>query len=151
MSARKSLFMGTTDVPAERSAGAITDLLVQGGAVRVSMQYAERKIVGIDFVFVHGKLEFPFTIPARVDVLFQKFWTERKYRESDRPQVMARAERVAWRQLFRWVEAQVALIETGMVSTVQVFTPYMLAEGNRTVFDLLMEQRQKLLPGASRS
>jgi hypothetical protein len=146
---KKTLFMGTTEVPAEQSAGSITSMLVQAGATKVSMKYLDRKIVGIEFYFQLGALEFPFEIPAKVSAIFDKLWAVRspQYRTNrDKVNVLAQAERIAWRQLFRWVEAQCALIETGMVSNVQVFTPYMLVENGRTVFDLVMEQRFKALP-----
>lgn len=147
--AKKTIFMGSTEVPPENSAGAITNLLVQAGATKVSMKYVERKIAGIEFHFQQGALEFPFQIPAKVYAIFDKLWKSRAPQnrsEADRARVFEQAERIAWRQLFRWVEAQVALIETGMVSNVQVFTPYMLVADGRTVFDLVIEQRFKALP-----
>lgn len=147
---RKSIFMENTEVPADRSAAAITSLLVQAGARSVEMQYDEnRKLNGIRFTFVHGALEFPFSIPARVSQLFDKMWKVRKNRWAvDKPRIMDQAERVAWRQLFRWVEAQVALIDTGMVSNVEVFTPYCVDRNGQTVFQLMMASRMKELPAA---
>ena len=146
---RKSLFMGTTDVPAERSAASIVSLLVAAGARSVNMRYSEqRKLSGIDFTFVEGKLEFPFSIPARIQQLFDKMLADRNRRSgrTDRNTIMEQAERVAWRQLFRWVEAQVALIETGMVSHVEVFTPYCIDRSGRTMFEAMMAARLKELP-----
>jgi len=146
---KKALFMGTTDVPVERSAGEITSKLVEAGATRVAAIYSDRKMAGIEFHFEQDRLEFPFQIPAKVSAIFDKLWSARSHLHkgpADRAILTAQAERIAWRQLYRWVEAQVALIETGMVSNIQVFTPYMLVAGGRTVFELVMEQRFKELP-----
>ena len=145
---RKPIFMENTEVPPDRSAGSIVSLLVSAGARSVNMRYDEtQRLCGIDFVFIQGTMQFPFSIPARVQQLFDKMWNARKNKwTSDKPKVEEQAERVAWRQLFRWVEAQVALIETGMVSNVEVFTPYCLDNNGRTVFEVMMASRLKELP-----
>ncbi len=150
MAQRKPIFMENTEVPPERSAASIVSLLVSAGARSVNMRYGEdQKLCGIDFTFMHGPLEFPFSIPARISQLFDRMWAARKNKYlSDKPKVLDQAERVAWRQLFRWVEAQVALIDTGMVSNVEVFTPYCINRDGRTVFELMMASRMKELPAA---
>jgi hypothetical protein len=142
----KSLFMERTEVSAERSAMAITKLLVDAGASSIRSHYEAGKIVGIEFVFRHGELSFPFEIPARVNLLFAKLLEHRPNTDPDK--LRPHAERVAWRQLFRWVEAQVALVDSGMVTNVEVFTPYMLAAPGRTVYDMVMEQKFLALPPA---
>ncbi|MDD4980682.1 MAG: hypothetical protein PHC54_05390 [Candidatus Omnitrophica bacterium] len=38
--------------------------------------------------------------------------------------IAQQAKRVAWRQILRWVEAQMALVETNMVKIQEVFMPY---------------------------
>ena len=48
------------------------------------------------------------------------------------------AARVSWRILKDWVEAQMALIDTGMVQMQEVFLPYMLADKEgRTVYEIM--------------
>ena len=39
------------------------------------------------------------------------------------------AIRTSWRTLKDWVEAQMALLETGMVTMDEIFLPYMLSGG----------------------
>lgn len=142
----KSMFMERTEVTAEKSAAAITQLLVAAGARSIRSHYGDGKIIAIEFTFVHGELTFPFEIPARVRLLFDKLLAQRPNTDPDklRPQ----AERIAWRQLYRWVEAQIALVESGMVTNVEVFTPYMLAAPGKTVYDLVVEQKFLALPPA---
>ena len=58
----------------------------------------------------------------------------------------AQAERTAWRQVLRWVEAQMAMIEAGMTQTHEVFMPYAVIPGSddKTMFQA-WESQQKLL------
>lgn len=55
------------------------------------------------------------------------------------------ARRVAWRQLYRWVQAQVALIQTGMVKTQEVFMPYLRTSTGQTVYELAEQRGFKLM------
>jgi len=59
------------------------------------------------------------------------------------------AERVAWRILKDWIEAQLALIATRMVSLDQVMLPYMLM-GEGTVYDLYRTQQLAITAGSDR-
>lgn len=54
------------------------------------------------------------------------------------------AQRVAWRIVKDWVEAQVALIQTEMVTLDQVMLPYMIGVGDKTIYELY--KARKLLP-----
>jgi len=151
-----TLFMQTTEVPAERSAAEITSLLVQSGARRISTDYAEAKVVGIHFVLTVANREFTFELPARVEPLYRLLVKQRPFNanfRSSRSQyeqdMQAMAERVGWRQLFRWVQAQLAMIQTGMVSSHEVFLPYLITGRNRTMLQEFEEKALKMLPEAS--
>lgn len=50
------------------------------------------------------------------------------------------ALRVAWRIVKDWVEAQLAIVETKMVKTEQVFLPYMM-NGNKTIYDSMVDSK----------
>jgi len=58
------------------------------------------------------------------------------------------AERVAWRIVKDWVEAQLAIIRTEMVTLDQVMLPYMRGEDGQTVYELYVN-RQLALPAGS--
>ena len=57
------------------------------------------------------------------------------------------ALRVAWRIVFYWVDAQMAILETQMVKMEQVFLPYMVMRNGRTLFDDMVKTGFKLLGG----
>ena len=56
------------------------------------------------------------------------------------------AKRVSWRQILRWVEAQLALTYTNMVKVEEVFLPYIQVnvEG-QTLFEKLENNKFKML------
>lgn len=56
----------------------------------------------------------------------------------------AQAERTAWRIVLSWVEAQIAIVESGMVSMEEVFLLYLLTDSKSTVRDHLPEMIQRL-------
>ena len=52
---------------------------------------------------------------------------------------------MAWRIIKDWVEAQMALLATGMVDLEEIFLPYMLS-GDRTLYQELMTRGFRALP-----
>lgn len=152
MSKPKSLFMETTAIPAARTAGEITSVLIAAGARQISMEYGEGgRVIGMNFTLLVGGLPYPFKLPVRTEAVHKIFrerrvqtmkWQARKFEAKDREQ----AERVAWRQLLRWVQAQMAMVDAGMAQTREVFAPYLLEPSGRTLFEYLEETRFKALP-----
>lgn len=139
----KRLFMESTEISAEKTAGEIASLLVGTGARQISMQYDERsRITGLAFAIGWGKEQMYFSLPVRTEPIFRaingrrpKETYQRGNREEWTERDRVQAERVAWRQLLRWTEAQLALIETGMVKAGEVFMPYMLDGKGQTMWE----------------
>lgn len=146
----KTLFMETTEVPCERTLAEITSRLVQAGANQITTNHENGRISGVTFAFRVGKNLIPFSLPVRTEPIFQILNRRRTYnRASMAPKDRQQAERVAWRQLLRWVEAQFALIQTGMVQTHEVFMPYQMAPDGRTMFQHFEERRMLEAPKES--
>ncbi len=143
-----TLHMETTKVAAEKTAREITELLARAGVSAVQTEYKEKKVVAMSFKCEVGGEEIPFRLPVRSDSLFTYFqnkrdgWKRADRAEKDREQ----AERVAWRQIFRWIQAQLALIETGMVKVQEVFLPYIQTGIGETLYDRLESSDFKALP-----
>jgi hypothetical protein len=51
------------------------------------------------------------------------------------------AERVAWRIVKDWVEAQMAILESEMVQMDEIFLPYMLNNQGHTVFEAYRDKQ----------
>ena len=64
--------------------------------------------------------------------------------DRDKQAMQEKAERVAWRQLLRWVQAQNAMIECGMVRPMEVFTAYWIPPGQtQTLIEGLLANQFK--------
>ena len=130
-----SVFMGTTKISAEKTAGEIIQVLVRSGARQIATEYsAAGKISGLRFMITADGAQLGFSLPVRTELLVRKL-------RNDKDQ----AERVAWRQLLRWTEAQLAMIEVGMVKPDEVYAPYMLHRDGRTLYQVLTATKFKAL------
>jgi len=131
----RGLYMGTTQISPEKTCSEIMQVLVKSGARQIASDYGPGgKINGLRFVIEVQGTHVGFELPVRVDPLMKRI--------GNRDQ----AERVAWRQLLRWTQAQMALIEVGMVRAEEVYAPYMLTPDGRTLYQMLTESKFKALP-----
>lgn len=71
-----------------------------------------------------------FKLPANIDA-FQTVLQKQKVK-FDREQ----ATKVAWRNIKDWIAAQMALLETAMVTFNKIFLPYMVDKTGKTVYQL---------------
>lgn len=141
----RRLYMETTTIPAERTAQEIHALLVEAGARQVLTEYNDkREITGIHFIMNVNNQSIPFQMPVRTEKLFDHFKAKRnKSRGHSKPSlevVLDKAKRVAWRQLLRWIEAQLAFIDSGMADTAEVFMPYLQTGPNETLYQRAISQ-----------
>jgi hypothetical protein len=151
---KRMLYTETTEIAAQKTAGEITDLLVRHGATGIALEYRDQKIVGLKSAFPVKGIVVPFFLPGRVEPVFKVLNGRRakeSWRRGSQQQMAAKdrdqAERVAWRQLLRWVQAQVAMIDTGTVETVEVFMPYIHGRHGRTLFEEFKDSgMKKMLP-----
>lgn len=131
----------TTKVDVYTTIGAIQGCLVKHGARKIMQDYdnegkPQALCFSIDTKFGMRGIK----LPANVDAV-HKVLTKQKVK-CDREQ----AERVAWRILKDWVEAQMAILESEMVQMDEIFLPYMIAKDNRTAYELYTNNQ--LLIGA---
>ncbi len=138
------LYMETTKIPAEKTAQEIHALLVEAGARQVLTEYNEkREITGIHFIMAVNNQQIPFKMPVRTDALFMYFKkkaAQGSYRNRGQDVILDKAKRVAWRQLLRWIEAQLAFIDSGMAETAEVFMPYVQVAPNETLYQRAVAQ-----------
>lgn len=136
----------TTDVPANRTVGEIIGILARKGADSITQTYHEDgRIKAIGFTMIlrvaPGPVPIRFVLPANVEGVAAVLKRE-KPKDWNRP---GKAERVAWRIVKDWVEAQIALIESGQAQPAQVFLPYAIDNTNRTMFEVFLESKTKML------
>lgn len=68
-------------------------------------------------------------LPANVDAVYDVLLRQKI--KCDREQ----AERVAWRIVKDWVEAQMAILESEMVQMEEIFLPYVVDRNGQTLFE----------------
>jgi hypothetical protein len=146
--ARKPLYMESTEIQPARTAQEIQSVLVAAGARQIMTEYGDAgKVVGLKWTMATPLGDRLFDMPARVEPIYTLLYKRVQNQWGiDTTKLRAKAERVAWRQLLRWVQAQVAMIETGMVQPSEVFFPYMVAIEGKTVYSLFEARQLPMLP-----
>ena len=135
----------TTRVPAEKTVAEIMRALVGAGARQIMTVYDDAgSLAGLRWSIEsrHGPLSY--ALPCNIEPVFA-ILTEDRILVRDPATRRQQAARVAWRILKDWIEAQLALLSTGMVDLEEIFLPYMLS-GDRTLYQELMSRGFRALP-----
>lgn len=137
----------TTTIEAFKTVSEIEYILVKHKAKSVMKNYEGESITGLSFLIDTGAVQVPIRLPVKVDECLQVL--KREKQNSPRSNIKAtreQAERVAWRILKDWVEAQMALLDIEMVRLEEIFLPYIEMQNGQTIFERL-EEKQFLLEG----
>lgn len=125
---RKQIYMGTTKIEAGHTAAEIIAELVKAGATSVNTDYKAGKIEGIRWIMMVNGNATLFQMPARVEPVVKLLGNREQ------------GTRTAWRQLLRWVQAQNAMIDVGMVQAAEVYFAYHVPKGvEKTLFEMAIE------------
>ena len=126
----------TTSIPAERSVSEIQKMLAHAGASAILMEYDNAgRIIALSF-------------RLRMDSQTNESSKEISFRLPCDPRpvmLVLEKQRVSWRIVKDWVEAQLAIIETHMVTTAQVFLPYAVTSNGQTLYEYIGQNTQLLL------
>lgn len=136
----------STRIKAEKTVGEIQALLVKGGARAVATEYEDAKPsalrFGIDTPYGARSYRLPIDAAA-VEKVLTRDGVVHQLRTAVTP------ADVAWRILKDWIEAQVAILQTEMVTLDQVMLPYMEAEDGKTMYELVVSRGLALPEAAS--
>lgn len=137
----------TTTIDAFKTVSEIEYILVKHKAKSVMKNYEGESISGLSFLVDTGAVQVPIRLPVKVDECLEVLKREKK--SSPKSNIKAtreQAERVAWRILKDWVEAQMALLDIEMVRLEEIFLPYIEMRNGQTIYEQL-EKKQFLLEG----
>lgn len=136
----------STTVTALKSIGEIQGILVAHGAEHILMDYDKEthEPIGLSFMIDTQFGVMPFKLPANIERVWAVLNKQRI--RTNVPRDMA--VRVAWRILKDWVRAQMAILETEMVSIEQIFLPYMQNKDGKILFDLMVDNKLQLPQGS---
>lgn len=150
----------TSNVDADKTAQEIARCLSLHGAKAVLTEYDEKEqtIKSISFKISLNDTEMSFRLPCDWKPVFelllkdkpidfnQDFTAKQLKRYEHRiSELKLQSVRTAWRIVKDWVEAQMALVETQMVTTQQVFLPYAIMRDGRTLSEGIVENPNLLL------
>jgi hypothetical protein len=146
----KNLLNYTTGIPEEKTIAEIEALLATMGASKVMKEYdAGGHPTSISFMLKTPEGEIPFRLPMNVlavqQTLKNQYKTHRGRSGLTKYSSLEQAHRTGWRIIKCWVEAQVAIIRTQMVTVEQVFLPYVMVDATRTLYDAYTAQPNKFL------
>ena len=137
----------TTTIDSFKTVSEIEYILMKHNAKSIMKNYEGETITGLSFLIDTGIQQIPVRLPVKVDECLKVLKKEK--RENPQKKIKdtrEQAERVAWRILKDWVEAQMALLDIQMVRFEEIFLPYIQTNNGQTVYEKLAE-RQFLLEG----
>lgn len=140
-----TLFMETTRINSQRTVSEIQGILSEHGACQILLDFEGKDVSAVSFRYKVGENNVPFMLPCRWRELEALLRTSGKRPQRD-DTFESWAKRVAWRQILRWVEAQMSLVETGMVKVQEVFLPYVQNSDGTTIYER-MEKKQFMALG----
>jgi len=132
----------TTKASAAQTVGEIQGKLAMNGARKVMMDYSEDgRVESVSFMLHTPQGPRGFVLPANIEAMAKVLERQRVRCDIDH------AERVAWRNIKDWIDAQMALMETEQVSMEQIFLPFMADNQGRTVYELYASSQLALGDG----
>lgn len=140
-----SLLNYTTKIDPDKTAQEIAKCLSIHGASAVLTEYDQKEqiVSAISFKIKMGEQVMTFRLPCDWKPVYEILKNDPKIPRANKDKFQA--VRTAWRIVKDWVEAQMALVETQMVTTPQVFLPYAVAKDGRTLSEHIAENPQMLL------
>jgi len=133
----------TTSIAPQKTVMEIQSLLARAGANAIMADYdKDGNVVALSFrIDMDGK-PLSFKLPTDWEPVHR---TLNRQNVSPKYKTPEQALRVAWRITKDWVEAQLAIIETQMVTTAQVFLPYAVTNSGQTVYEYMASNTHLLL------
>jgi len=131
-----TLFMETTKIDPSQTVGEIQKVLGRYGAKSIQVEYEDGEVSGVAFIVEVSGKRIPFKLPCRWKAVHSML-VGRMHRIRNQEEYVLQAKRIAWRQILRWVQAQLALVETDMVRIEEVFMPYLVVDQGKTLYEKL--------------
>jgi hypothetical protein len=140
----------TSSVQADRSIAQIERKLVVAGARNIAKQYDEQhRVSGLVFDLPVGEGEHkktvPVALPARVERVAEAIMATYRRGPRDKQKIYQQSERTAWKLMLDWVDVQLSLIELNQAEPAEVFMPYFVCAGKKTMYQVFSENNFKML------
>ena len=131
----------STKVAAEKTAGEIVRILVAHGAYQVLQDFdpGTGSVIALSWKVRTRNGDLPFRLPVKPDAVAKVL--QKQYDQRRVPIAALRdgqATRVAWRIVKDWCQAQMALLEAGMVEFEEIFLPYLMMGPRETLYQRML-------------
>lgn len=124
----------TTKILALQTVGEIQGILAAHGARKIMMDYSEDgHVSAVSFAVDTPCGMRGFSLPARVDAVAATLVKQHCKCSYDQ------AERVAWRIVRDWIDAQMAFLESEQVAFDEIFLPYMVDNSGQTMYQAFVQ------------
>lgn len=138
-----SILNYTTKIDVEKTIGEIQKALSSHGASAILTDYENGVVKSISFQITMDGQKVGYRLPTDYEPILRIMKNDKKVPKS--LCTVEQAVRVAWRIIKDWIVAQMAIIDTQMVQTSDVFLPYMLVKGNITLAEKIKSEPEFLL------
>ncbi len=144
----------TTSIDPHKTVAEIQQLLAKAGAAAILTEFDDAgNIVAFSFKMKLGEQDLSFRLPTDWRPVLETMKQQKARRVRGYGDIRLtedQARRVAWRITKDWVEAQLAIIETRMVTTAQVFLPYAVTKNGQSLYEYIGQNTQLLLDEGSK-
>jgi hypothetical protein len=135
----------TTTVQASKTMAELQEILRRHGAKAILINYdSEGFIESLSFQVMTPRGDFSIRLPVEPENILKVL---ARHNVPKAYQNKEQAIRIAWRIVKDWVKAQMAILETEMVDTEQIFLPYIETAPGKTVYSNFLENRAQLVSG----
>lgn len=133
----------TTSIDSEKSILEIQKCLVKHGAHKIVTDYTNGFPSAVTFCLTINGNIVGFSLPANYSGVLKAMKNDRKVPNSKCTD--EQAQRVAWRIVKDWVEAQMAIVQAQLADVAEVFLPYAITNTGQTMYQRVQGDQLKLL------
>lgn len=131
-----------TNMDVYKTLGEIQKNLVSHGTRKIMYDYDDSgHVQALCFVIDTPCGEQGVKLPANVSAIYEVLKQQKKAEKIKIKVIYEQAEKVAWRIIKDWAEAQMAILESQMVQFDEIFLPYMLNSKGQTFFQVYQQKQ----------
>lgn len=133
----------TTSIDSEKSIMEIQKCLSRHGANKIVTDYTNGQPSVVTFcIEIKGNM-IAFSLPANHAGVLKSMEQDKKVPRSKCTQ--EQAQKVAWRIVKDWVEAQMAIVQAQIAEMAEVFLPYSVTKNGNTLYEEMQSTGMRML------
>jgi len=132
----------TTSIDPHKTVAEIQKMLASKGARGILLEYNQHGDPSAVMFQIEVKGQpLRYRLPCRAERVWDVLGKQWKAGKVERRHTsMEHATRVGWRIIKDWIEAQLAIVEAGMVDMTEVFLPYQLVNETQTMYEVMQRR-----------